>query len=100
MHYGVAFGVATVFYLIVSRVPVLLKYPLIVGPIYGVIVYFMMAYVIVPLTTGTLRIVDGKGESSLADLTAGQTYFRKAGVEHDVQNANDFEFAFVEVEIK
>ena len=57
-------------------------------------------YVIVPLTTGTLRIVDGKGESSLADLTAGQTYFRKAGVEHDVQNANDFEFAFVEVEIK
>jgi quercetin dioxygenase-like cupin family protein len=57
-------------------------------------------YVIVPLTTGTLRIIDGKGESSLADLTAGKTYFRKAGVEHDVQNANEFEFAFVEVEIK
>jgi quercetin dioxygenase-like cupin family protein len=57
-------------------------------------------YVIVPLTTGTLRIIDGKGESSLADLTAGQTYFRKAGVEHDVQNANEFEFAFVEVEVK
>ena len=50
MHYGVAFGVATVFYLIASRLPMLLKYPFMVGPIYGVIVYFMMAYVIVPLT--------------------------------------------------
>ena len=55
MHYGIAFGVATAFYLIVSRLPMLLRYPLIVGPIYGVIVYFMMAYVIVPLT----RVVQG-----------------------------------------
>jgi hypothetical protein len=27
-------------------------------------------------------------------------YFRKAGVEHDVINANAFAFAFVEVELK
>lgn len=57
-------------------------------------------YVIVPLTTGKLRLTNGAGESVLADLVQGQSYFRKAGVEHDVQNANDFEFAFVEVEIK
>ncbi|HKX83219.1 MAG TPA: hypothetical protein VJL58_03275 [Pyrinomonadaceae bacterium] len=55
MHYGVAFGVATAFYVVVSRLPALLRYPLIVGPIYGVVVYFMMAYAIVPLT----RVVQG-----------------------------------------
>ena len=55
MHYGVAFGVATAFYLIVSRVPVLLRYPLIVGPVFGTAVYFTMAYLIVPLT----RVVQG-----------------------------------------
>jgi hypothetical protein len=27
-------------------------------------------------------------------------YFRSAGVEHDVINANGFEFAFIEVELK
>jgi quercetin dioxygenase-like cupin family protein len=57
-------------------------------------------YVIVPLTSGKLKLTDGAGESTIAELTAGQSYFRKAGVEHDVENANDFEFAFVEVEIK
>jgi quercetin dioxygenase-like cupin family protein len=57
-------------------------------------------YVIVPLTTGKLKLTNGAGESVLAELLQGQSYFRKAGVEHDVQNANDFEFAFVEVEIK
>ena len=57
-------------------------------------------YVIVPLTSGTLKVTDGQGQSTLAAVEAGQTYFRKAGVEHDVENANDFEFAFVEVEVK
>jgi quercetin dioxygenase-like cupin family protein len=57
-------------------------------------------YVIVPLTTGKLKLTNAAGESVVADLVAGQSYFSKAGVEHDVQNANDFEFAFVEVEIK
>ena len=57
-------------------------------------------YVIVPLTTGKLKLTNGAGESVIAELTAGQSYFRQAGVEHDVENANDFEFAFVEVELK
>jgi quercetin dioxygenase-like cupin family protein len=59
-----------------------------------------MDYVIVPLTTGKLKLTNGAGESVLADLEAGVSYFRKAGVEHDVENANDFDFAFVEVELK
>ncbi len=56
-------------------------------------------YVVVPLTTGRLQIEDGR-ETRFAELTAGRSYFRQVGVEHDVINANEFEFAFVEVELK
>ena len=56
-------------------------------------------YVVVPLTTGSLTIDDGHGETSAA-LVTGRSYFRPVGVEHDVINANPFEFVFVEVELK
>ena len=56
-------------------------------------------YVIVPLTTGSLLLKEPSGERT-APLQAGVSYFRKAGVEHDVINANDHSFAFVEVELK
>ena len=57
-------------------------------------------YVIVPLTTGKLSLLGPGGVENEANLTAGVSYFREAGVEHDVINANDFDFAFLEVEIK
>ncbi len=57
-------------------------------------------YVIVPITSGTLALTGPDGEENLAELTAGVSYFREAGVEHDVRNANDHEFSFVEVEFK
>jgi quercetin dioxygenase-like cupin family protein len=57
-------------------------------------------YVIVPLTTGPLTIVDKDGKETTAALTAGVSYFRRAGVEHNVVNAGAGEFAFVEVEFK
>jgi quercetin dioxygenase-like cupin family protein len=57
-------------------------------------------YVVVPRTTGTLKMVDGDGNASFAELTAGVSYYRAAGVEHDVINASDGEFVFVEVEVK
>jgi quercetin dioxygenase-like cupin family protein len=56
-------------------------------------------YVVVPQTTGKLRLESKEGVS-LADLHAGQSYFRTVGVEHNVINANDYEFIFVEVELK
>jgi quercetin dioxygenase-like cupin family protein len=56
-------------------------------------------YVVVPMTTGKLRLEEPNG-SRYAQLTAGQAYARQAGVEHDVINANDFPFVFVEIEIK
>ena len=58
-----------------------------------------LAYVAVPLTTGRLAATGPTGEA-LNELVAGRPYFRPAGVEHDVRNANPFEFAFIEIELK
>jgi quercetin dioxygenase-like cupin family protein len=57
-------------------------------------------YVVVPMLDGKLRIVTEGGAETIAELEKGVPYFRNAGVEHDVINANDYEFSFVEVEIK
>ena len=56
-------------------------------------------YVVVPISSGTLKMRDAEGEVE-AELVSGQAYHRQAGVEHDVINPNDFEFVFVDVEIK
>ena len=58
-----------------------------------------MDYVVVPMTTGRLLLQTSDGENT-ANLTAGQAYAKQAGVEHDVVNVNEYDFVFVEVEIK
>ena len=57
-------------------------------------------YVVVPLLDGKLELLTGDGESNVAELSAGKPYFRQVGVEHDVVNVNEFEYAFIEVEFK
>jgi quercetin dioxygenase-like cupin family protein len=59
-----------------------------------------MDYVVVPMLDGELDLVGQVGERTRAKLSKGVPYFRTAGVEHDVINANTFEFAFVEIELK
>ena len=56
-------------------------------------------YVIVPLTDGSLTLVEPDGERQ-SDLTTGVPYFREAGVKHDVVNADEHEFEFIEIEVK
>lgn len=56
-------------------------------------------YVVVPMTDGTLLLETPEGDKR-ATLVAGQSYFRKAGVEHNVVNASDHEVVFVETELK
>lgn len=56
-------------------------------------------YVVVPLFDGTLRIDLGNGEIVEAPMQNGVPYYKEIGVEHDVINNNDFECAFVEVEL-
>lgn len=56
-------------------------------------------YVVVPLLDGKLQIDDGR-EQRLVDMSAGRSYYRPVGIEHNVINANDYEYAFVEIEFK
>lgn len=56
-------------------------------------------YVVVPMTTGALRLETPAGEM-VSQLVAGRAYYRPAGVEHNVINAHEGECVFVEIEIK
>lgn len=56
-------------------------------------------YVVVPLFDGTLEIDLGGGERVTAQMQNGVPYYRELGMEHDVINGNDFECAFVEIEL-
>lgn len=56
-------------------------------------------YVVVPTMNGRLKIVSAAGES-FAEMKAGAPYFRGEGVEHDVINASEGEYAFIEIELK
>lgn len=55
-------------------------------------------YVVVPLTGGTLHLVEPNGERD-APIAPGVAYSRKAGVEHNVINASGEYLAFVEIEL-
>lgn len=59
-----------------------------------------LAYVIVPLTDGRVRVVDDAGVESYADMVAGVPYSRPAGVSHNVFNALETPLSFLEIEIK
>jgi len=56
-------------------------------------------YVVVPQTTGKLLIETEAGEI-ISELVSGVSYARSKGVEHNVINHNNFEFVFVEIELK
>lgn len=56
-------------------------------------------YIVVPGMDGNLLIETDEG-SNVVELKAGQSYYRPAGVEHNVVSANAFEFYFVEIELR
>ncbi|HZR03213.1 MAG TPA: cupin domain-containing protein [Burkholderiales bacterium] len=58
-----------------------------------------MDYLVLPQTDGKL-LLETKDGDRYAELRIGHPYFRHAGVEHNVVNANDFELVFIEVEVK
>ena len=57
-------------------------------------------YAIVPIAGGLLTIADDAGLTSEFAMRAGESYSRRAGVEHNVMNHSGEEIVFVEVEIK
>ncbi len=56
-------------------------------------------YVIVPLADGKLKL-DTPAGMTLADMKKGVPYFRKKGVEHDVINASESDYSFIEIELR
>ncbi|MDQ3171525.1 MAG: hypothetical protein M3Q55_15430 [Acidobacteriota bacterium] len=50
LHFFIAFAVVIVAYLAGTRAPALVARPFISGPIYGLIVYAVMNYVVIPLS--------------------------------------------------
>lgn len=56
-------------------------------------------YIVVPGLKGKLLLETSEGDK-ISELEAGQSYFKSAGVEHNVVNANDYDFSFVEIELK
>ena len=57
-------------------------------------------YVVVPRTSGKLKLIDGENYATFGKLTEGLPYFHKAGVKHDDVNTNDYEIVFLELELK
>ena len=56
-------------------------------------------YVVVPMVTDTMTVVDASGAVHEAALVAGQSYSRPAGTEHQVENrSSSSAIVFVEVE--
>jgi beta-alanine degradation protein BauB len=56
-------------------------------------------YVVVPLMDGKVKL-ETKDGTSFAEMKKGVPYFRGEGVEHDVINATETEYAFIEIELK
>jgi quercetin dioxygenase-like cupin family protein len=56
-------------------------------------------YVVVPQTSGKLLIESESGENT-SELTAGRSYSRPKGIKHNVINSNEYEFIFIEIELK
>jgi quercetin dioxygenase-like cupin family protein len=57
-------------------------------------------YVITPVVGSAVDIVNETGKTNRVEMVAGVSYFRQAGVAHDVINAGPGELIFVETELK
>jgi beta-alanine degradation protein BauB len=58
----------------------------------------MADYVVVPLLDGDLLLEEPGGGSRTARLRQHAPYARRAGVEHNVVNANAYTYSFIEIE--
>ncbi len=57
-------------------------------------------YIVTPLTDGELLLIDKEGNETNYNLISSKSYFRKAGVEHNVINNGTKKLVFIETELK
>lgn len=57
-------------------------------------------YVVVPLSAGRMLLELPGGATAEAGISPGASYERPPGAEHNVVNAGDTPFSFVEIELK
>jgi len=56
-------------------------------------------FLVVPLTSGKLKIVGPDGNQRIKQISTGKSYSRKAGTEHNVINMSDYELVLLEIEL-
>ena len=56
-------------------------------------------YIVTPLTNGHLLLIDKEGNESEYILRASHSYFRNAGIEHNVINKGNKNLIFIETEL-
>lgn len=65
LHFFIATAIVLTFFVLASAVPRLVRRPLVSGPVYGVVVFCVMNYVVIPLSAinmppfNTARLVNG-----------------------------------------
>ncbi|HLI61860.1 MAG TPA: hypothetical protein VKV05_00575 [Terriglobales bacterium] len=74
LHFTIAIGAAAVFFLICQQMPVLYRKAWIGGPVFGLLVYAVMHYVVVPLSAVSKRTVPVSG-LELADQLFSHAIF-------------------------
>ena len=57
-------------------------------------------YVVTPIIGGAVEIEGPDGKRTPFEMKPGVSYYREAGVEHDVIYVGDTEMAFIETELK
>ena len=57
-------------------------------------------YIVTPINNGKLLLEDKNKDKSNYNLVASESYFRKAGIEHNVINNGKEKLVFIEIELK
>ncbi len=86
LHFFIAFGIVTVYYLVSRKLRFLRQRPLLWGLLYGVAVYFIMSLVVVPLSAATSHwppslpfLPQRHHRPRAADRTAGRVFRQPGG---------------------
>jgi hypothetical protein len=67
LHFGISFTIVSVYYAATRWLPALARRPLVFGPPYGLVVYVVMNYVVVPLSAAVV----GSGPKPAAVIVNG-----------------------------